>query len=271
MPSIRTSRVFLICTAITFGLVSGFSAVAQAEVPRMPYAAPEDAGMSTAHLRYIDTVVAEGLRIGRMPGCVVLIGRHGKIVFEKAYGNRAVAPQTEVMTVDTIFDMASITKPVATATSIMQLVERGDLRLRDKVSYYIPEFSKNGKQDVTIYQLLTHQSGFIPDNADADYLQGPEIAFQKIFALTPQASPGTKFIYSDVGFIVLGELVRRLSGKSVAEFSRENLFQPLEMKDTRFLPNKELESRIAPTEQRKGKWLRGQVHDPRAEYLGGVA
>lgn len=242
-----------------------------AEVPKLPRAKPEEVGMSSAHLKHIDEVVAEGLKIGRMPGCVVMVGRQGRVVFEKAYGQRAVAPTAEPMTLDTVFDMASITKPLATATSIMLLVERGDLRLRDKVSYYIPEFAKNGKQDVTIYQLLTHQSGFIPDNADVDYQQGPEVAFQKIFALTPQAPPGTKFIYSDVGFIVLGDLVKRLTGKNVHEFSKEHVYQPLGMTETTFLPGKEFTPRIAPTEQRKGKWLRGQVHDPRAEYLGGVA
>jgi CubicO group peptidase (beta-lactamase class C family) len=244
---------------------------AAAGVPRLPHAKPEEVGMSATHLKNIDAVVVEGLKIGRMPGCVVMIGRQGRIVFEKAYGQRAVSPEPEAMTVDTVFDLASITKPLATATCIMQLIERGDLRLRDKVSYYIPEFSKNGKQDVTIYQLLTHQSGFIPDNADVDYLQGPDTAFQKIFALTPQAPPGSKFIYSDVGFIVLGDLVRRLSGKNVHEFSQEHIYQPLGMTETTYLPGKELAPRIAPTEQRKGKWLRGQVHDPRAEYLGGIA
>lgn len=267
-------RVIWVCFVMCLSLacMSFFrGAVVLAEVPKLPHAKPEEVGMSAAHLDNIDLVVTEGLKIGRMPGCVVLIGRKGRIVFEKAYGQRAVTPTAESMTVDTVFDLASITKPLATATSIMLLVERGDLRLRDKVSYYIPEFSKNGKQDVTIFQLLTHQAGFVPDNADADYLQGPEVAFQKIFALTPQAPPGTKFIYSDVGFIVLGDLVKRLSGKNLHEFSQEHVFQPLGMNDTTYLPNSKLTARIAPTEQRKGKWLRGQVHDPRAEYLGGIA
>lgn len=272
MPNSRIHRNAIHLWAVT---VVCWSVVAtqtlQAEIPRLPHAKPEEVGMSSAHLKNIDTVVAEGLKIGRMPGCVVLIGRQGKIVFEQAYGQRAVAPVAEQMTIDTVFDLASITKPMATATSIMVLIERGDLRLRDKVSYYFPDFAKNGKQDVTIYQLMTHQSGFIPDNADVDYLQGPEVAFQKIFALTPQSPPGTKFIYSDVGFIVLGELVKKLSGKNVHEFSHEHIFQLLEMRETTYLPPVELEPRIAPTEKRKDKWMRGQVHDPRANYLGGIA
>jgi len=273
MPYPHSCRCFHGCILLLTLLVgiSWGDSTALAEVPKLPRSKPEDVGMSSVHLKYIDTAIAEGLKIGRMPGCVVMIGRNGKIVFEKAYGHRAVAPTSELMTIDTVFDMASITKPMATAMSIMILIERGELRLRDKVSYFIPEFSKNGKQDVTIYQLLTHQSGFIPDNADADYQQGPEVAFQKIWALTPQAPPGTKFIYSDVGFIVLGELVKKLTGKNVHEFSRNNIFQPLGMTDTSYLPPERLIPRIAPTEKRRGKWLRGQVHDPRAEYLGGVA
>lgn len=271
MPSFSFLRSPLLALTLVIGWTLTSSQVVLGEVPRLPRGEPETVRMDGKHLQHIDSVVLEGLKIGRMPGCVVLIARHGKIVFEKAYGQRAVAPEAEAMTVDTVFDLASITKPMATATSIMLLVERGDLRLRDKVSYYIPEFSKNGKQDVTIYQLLTHQSGFIPDNADADYQQGSEVAFQKIFALTPQSPPGTKFIYSDVGFIVLGELVKKLSGKNVHEFSREHIFQPLEMHETGYLPREELKPRIAPTEQRKGNWLRGEVHDPRAAYLGGIA
>lgn len=272
MPSFKTRYVrILVWILSTTGWSLMSSPFALAEVPKLPHSEPAAVGMSAAHLRHIDAAVLDGLKIGRMPGCVVLVGRHGKIVFEKAYGQRAVLPDPEPMTVDTVFDLASITKPMATATSIMLLIERGDLRLRDKVSYYIPEFSKNGKQDVTIYQLLTHQSGFIPDNADADYQQGSDVAFEKIFALTPQSPPGTKFIYSDVGFIVLGELVKKLSGKNVHEFSREHIFQPLEMRETSYLPSQELVPRIAPTEQRKGKWLRGEVHDPRAAYLGGIA
>lgn len=271
MPSFQFHRAPMLAWIFVIGSSLTGGDFALAEVPRLPHCEPQAVGMSARQLQHIDSVVLEGLKIGRMPGCVVLIARHGKIVFEKAYGQRAVAPEAEAMTIDTVFDLASITKPMATATSVMLLVERGDLRLRDKVSYYIPEFSKNGKQDVTIYQLLTHQSGFIPDNADADYQQGQDIAFQKIFALTPQSPPGTKFIYSDVGFIVLGELVKKLSGKNVHEFSREHIFQPLEMHETSYLPSQELEARIAPTEQRKGRWLRGEVHDPRAEYLGGIA
>jgi CubicO group peptidase (beta-lactamase class C family) len=266
----RYPRCWLIASLLTMGIMLAGSPV-RGEAPKLPRAKPDSVGMSAEQLRFIDVVVAEGLKIGRMPGCVVMIGRQGHVIFEKSYGQRSVSPVAEPMTIDTMFDMASITKPMATATSIMILVDRGELRLRDKISYYIPEFSKNGKQDVTVFQLLTHQGGFIPDNADADYQQGQEIALQKIFALSPQVPPGSKFIYSDVGFIVLGELVQRITGKNVHEFSRDNIFQPLGMSETTYLPHEKFVPRVAPTEKRKGKWLRGQVHDPRAEYLGGIA
>src|SRR5438105_2387926 len=175
------------------------------------------------------------------------------------------------MTADTIFDVASLTKVVATATSVMILVERGQVRLGDPVARYIPEFAEMGKRGITLEQLLTHRSGFPPDNDIKDYEQGPEKAFESIWHLTTAADPGSRFIYSDVNFIVLAELVRRVSGKPLDEFAAENIFRPLGMKDTGFKPPASLQTRIAPTEKRGDHWMRGEVHDPRAFLLGGVA
>ncbi|NOX53626.1 MAG: beta-lactamase family protein, partial [Planctomycetes bacterium] len=200
---------------ILFLLVAGASAVAG-----LPRTVPERVGMRADVLSRIDAVVAKGLEQGRMPGCVVCIGRRGFIVFRKAYGFRQLLPKKERMTSDTLFDLASLTKPVATATSIMLLVERGQIRLRDEVADHIPEFGQNGKEDITIEQLLTHQGGLIPDNPLADYKDGPEKAMERIFALKPKVEPGTRFIYTDVGFIVLGELVRRVSGRPLDVFAR---------------------------------------------------
>lgn len=239
-----------------------------AELPRVDAAS---VGMDQQHLQRIDDVVAEALSQQKMPGCVVCIGRHGKIVFLKAYGQRQLKPEPLPMTVDTVFDMASITKPMATATSIMQLVERGKLRLGDKVASLIPEFAVNDKDSITIRDLLIHQSGLLPDNPLADYQDGPDEAMRRIYDLKLQAPTGSKFIYSDVNYILLGEIVRRVSGKSVHEFSRENLFQPLGMAETGYLPAESLRKRAAPTEERDGHWMQGEVHDPRAFKLGGVA
>jgi len=240
-------------------------------VAALPHGKPEEAGMDAAHLARIDAIVAEGLAEKRMPGCVVCIGRRGKIVMLKAYGNKQVKPSTVPMTTDTVFDMASITKPVATATSIMLLVERGQLKLGQRVADLIPEFGVNDKAQITIFDLLTHQSGLIADNPLADYANGAEEALKKIYALKLQAPLGTRFIYSDVNFILLGEIVRRVSGRPLDEFSRENIFKPLGMRDTGYLPPEELRKRAAPTEERDGRWIQGEVHDPRAFKMGGVA
>jgi uncharacterized protein YbbC (DUF1343 family) len=237
----------------------------------LPVAAPEAVRMSAQQLAYIDEAIADEIARKQLPGAVVLVSRQGKIVWRKAYGNRALEPQPEAMTLDTIFDLASLTKVVATATSVMILVERGKLRLGDPVARYIPEFGEMGKKTITVEQLLTHRSGLIADNPLEDYQHGVEKAWEKIWQLAPMAETGSKFIYSDVNFEVLGELVRRLSGKPLNEFAAENIFRPLGMKDTGFAPAQALQARVAPTEQREGRWMRGEVHDPRAHLLGGVA
>jgi uncharacterized protein YbbC (DUF1343 family)/CubicO group peptidase (beta-lactamase class C family) len=267
--------------------------------------APSAVGMSPTHLTNLDKIIEAEILNKQLPGAVVIVGRQGKIVWRRAYGNRALEPQPEPMTVDTIFDLASLTKVVATATSIMILAERGLVRLGDTVARYIPEFAEMGKKNITVEQLLVHRSGLIADNDIKDYEQGPEKAMQNIWLLAPLAEAGSKFIYSDVNYIVLAEIVRRVGGKPVDEFAEENIFRPLGMKETGYLPLKrfgdKVKSRIAPTEKRGGDakvesdgekasgeesktggdskssqssqalWMRGEVHDPRAYLLGGVA
>jgi uncharacterized protein YbbC (DUF1343 family)/CubicO group peptidase (beta-lactamase class C family) len=229
------------------------------------------AGMDPAIDRRIEPLVEQSIERGDMPGCVVLIGRRAGIVFEKAYGNRAVEPDTVPMTVDTVFDMASLTKPVATATSAMILIERGQLRLQDKVAKFFPDFAANGKEDVTIEQLLIHSAGLIPDNSLKDYDDGWKSALPKICDLEPIAEPGKQFKYSDVGFILLGKIIEEVSGKPVNDFADEEVFEKLGMKETGYLPPDELKARAAPTEKRDGEWLVGVVHDPRAAKMDCVA
>ncbi len=244
----------------------------EAGVPRrLPGAAAQAVGMRQDVLNRIDAVAAEGLRRKLMPGCVVLVARRQRVVFHRAYGSRSLQPAREPMTPDTIFDLASLTKPLSTATSVMKLVEQGKIELGAPVARYIPEFAANGKADVTVLQLLTHQGGLIPDNSIRDYDDGAEQAMKKIFALPLYVQPGTKFVYTDVGYIVLAEVVRRVSGLDVARFAAENVYRPLGMLETGFVPASELRARVAPTEQREGKWMRGDVHDPRAYRLGGIA
>ncbi len=239
--------------------------------PQLPEVPPADAAVDAARLAEIDQAVAQAIEAKRIPGCVVAIGRHGKVVLLRAYGNRQVEPSPIAMTVDTVFDLASLTKPVATATSVMLLVEAGRIRLDDPVAKHLPEFGRKGKDAVTVLQLLTHQGGLMPDNALRDYLDGPEKAWQRIFDLALSAPPGSKFIYSDVGFLVLGKLVERVSGKPLNEFAESRIFKPLGMDDTGYVPDEARRRRAALTERRGNQWIQGEVHDPRAYHLGGVA
>lgn len=238
-----------------------------AEVPVVTAAS---LGLNQRQLDRIDAMVEAEIEAKRLPGCVVAIGRTGGTGFLKAYGNRRLEPSVEPMTVDTLFDMASLTKPIATATSVMILVEQGKLRLQNPIAEYLPEFAQNGKGSITVEDLLVHRGGLIPDNALKDYEDGVEKAWERLFAL-PTDEPGKRFIYSDVGFLTLGEVVRRVSGKNMAEFAAENIFKPLGMNESGYVPAQQLRERAATTEKRDGEWIRGEVHDPRAFLLDGVA
>ena len=219
----------------------------------------------------IDAAVAEAIAKHECPGAVVLVGQRDAIVFEKAYGDRALAPTTRPMTTDTIFDLASLSKSVATATSVMILVDRKQIDLDAPVARYLPEFGNHGKERITVEQLLRHRGGLVPDNSMKDYAGGPREAIAAIMRSAPQTTPGTRFAYTDVGFIVLGELVERVSGKPLDVFAHDEVFVPLNMSHTAYAPAMAWRDRIAPTERRNGAWIVGEVHDPRAFALGGVA
>ncbi|GIW98198.1 MAG: hypothetical protein KatS3mg111_1531 [Pirellulaceae bacterium] len=242
--------------------------VARTDVPTVT---AEEVGFDGQRLAQIAPLVEQAIAAGNMPGCVICVGRHGKIAYLNAFGLRKVAPDAEPMTIDTLFDLASLTKPVATATSIMRLVEEGRLRLDDRVAKYLPTFGSHGKDAIRVVDLLVHQSGLTPDNPLADYRQGPEKAWEKICDLRLIAPVGQQFKYSDVNFIVLGKLVEAISGWPLDQFAAKKIFQPLGMLETGFNPPPELQARAAPTEKRDGQWMRGVVHDPRAYLLGGVA
>ncbi|HTK74746.1 MAG TPA: exo-beta-N-acetylmuramidase NamZ domain-containing protein, partial [Gemmataceae bacterium] len=228
-------------------------------------------GADLKGLDRIEHVVHDAIQRHDIPGAVVAVLHRGEVVYRKAFGNRAVKPAEEPMTVDTVFDLASLTKPLATATSVMKLVEQGKLKIDEKVVTYWPEFAAHGKDVLTLEHLLRHTSGLIADNPISDYADGPAKALERICQLTPRSKPGERFVYSDVNFIVLGVLAERVSGMRLDEFAKRNIYVPLGMRDTGFLPGDSLKSRCAPTEQREGRWMRGEVHDPRAYALGGVA
>jgi len=231
----------------------------------------------------MDTVITEAIDAGKLPGCVLVVGRRDEVLLRKVYGSRAVLPERVAMTADTVFDLASLTKPVATATSVMMLVERGKIDLAAPASRYVPELAK--LPPFTVEQLLVHTSGLPAATPVSDYALDRAAAadagvapglerralMQRLGELKLKNQPGEKFVYSDVGFVVLEEIVRRRSGKDLATFAKEEIFTPLGMSETGFLPPGELRARAAPTEQRDGAWMIGDVHDPRAFALGGVA
>ncbi len=243
----------------------------------LPDAKPETLGFDPTRLSYVDEAIARAVAEKKVPGAVVVVGRRGRIALARAYGKRSLEAPEEAMTRDTAFDLASLTKPIATATSVMVLLERGWLRLGDRAVDHLPELKGGGKDAITIEQLLRHRSGLIADNPIGDYANGPEVAWRKVAELDLESAPGEKFAYSDVGFLVLGRLVERVSGQSLDDFARATLFDPLGMIATGFRPIGAMPddptplTQVAPTEPANGGMLRGVVHDPRARALGGVA
>lgn len=230
--------------------------------------------LSEKALAALAPVVEEAIRAGKCPGAVLLVGHQGKVVYRRSFGHRALVPEKLAMTPDTIFDMASLTKVMATAPAIMQLVEQGKIRLEDPVEKYWPEFKSNGKETISISELLTHYSGLRPDLDLIPAWTGYETGLRKILFERPVAPPGTRFIYSDINFETLGEIVRQVSGQPLDVYCAEHIFKPLGMKDTGFKPASALRSRIAPTQYQSGtsgKLLLGEVHDPTAYITGGVA
>ncbi|HKE01636.1 MAG TPA: exo-beta-N-acetylmuramidase NamZ domain-containing protein, partial [Planctomycetota bacterium] len=244
--------------------------------PPLRDASPESVGMDSERLARIDAAVRASIERGETQGAVVVVGRRGRVVFRKAFGQRSLDPP-EPMTADTVFDLASLTKVIATAASVMALVEDGTLRLEDRVVRHVPEFASGGgdRDRVTIEQLLVHRAGLAADDPLDLYVGTPEEIFARKRARPLASAPGARFAYSDVGYEELGELVRRVSGTPLDAFAAERVFKPLGMSDASFRPAGRASaipaSRVAPTGKRDGRWMRGEVHDPRAFALGGVA
>jgi uncharacterized protein YbbC (DUF1343 family) len=218
-----------------------------------------------------DAAIQRAINDKKIPGAVLVVGHEGKVIYRKAYGKRVLVPTEEPMTLDTIFDIASLTKVTATTPAIMKLFEQGKVRMADKVTDYLPEF-QDGRSEITIQQLMTHFSGLRPDVELVPVWSGYQVGIDKALHEKPANPPGAKFVYSDINFILLGEIVRRISGESLSQFALETIYTPLHMTDTMFQPPADLKPRIAPTERQKdGEILRGVVHDPTARYMGGIA
>ncbi|MGA2848707.1 MAG: serine hydrolase [Terracidiphilus sp.] len=218
-----------------------------------------------------DRILNAAVESHQIPGAVLVIGHHGKVVYRHCYGSRSLEPVQERMTIDTVFDMASLTKPLITATAVMQLYEQGRLSPNDPVSTYLPDFAANGKQDITIRQLLTHYSGLPPDLSLADPWEGKQEAYTRAFAVEPVHPAGVQFVYSDINFIVLGALVEKISGLTLDEYAQRFIIAPLGLTHTRYLPPASWKPLIAPTQYDQGLMIRGAVHDPTSRRMGGVA
>ena len=259
--ALRLILAGLVCQAV----VSCATAVTPAA------AAPPSAKMTPAEGRAaIGAIMREEIASGNLPGAVIVVGVGDKVVLREAYGERAVLPDRSPATVETIYDAASLTKVMATAVAIQQLVERGMIDLDRPAAAYWPAFAANGKADITVRQLLTHYAA-LPAGIPTRAWSGTEGALDAIVALKPVAPPGSRFIYSDVDFIVLGELVRRVSGQPLDAYAAANIFEPLGMRNTGFRPPAMLKNRIAPADVERGELRWGEVQDPIAFRMGGVA
>lgn len=267
---------------VIFLTVMLISEVALAELP-LPVARPEQAGLDSHKLAALDQLMLDSLNHKDFPGAVILVVRQGKIVWRKAYGQSQLVPSAEPMKIDMLFDLASVTKPVATATAVMILVEQGKLRLWDKVRTYIPEFTPYLKEgglpgeEARLFHLLTHTSGLPPytdpEEVAAKYGDpcSTEDLVKHIAGLRKELPPGREFVYSCLNYITLARIVKLVSGDDLADFSRKKIFAPLGMKDTMFNPPAELRPRCVPTEVINGQPLRGVVHDPLARLQGGIS
>lgn len=243
---------------------------------------PAPAGQfDLTRLERVSTLVDEAIAAGATPGAIVVVGNAAGTVWQTVRGQRAVQPQAEALTLDTVFDVASLTKPVATTTAVMMLVEDGRLRLNDRVATYVPGFEVHDKRDITLRHLMTHTSGLRPDVDLLPEWSGYDRAIELAVAEVPMSRPDERFVYSDINYFLLGHIVGLVSGQPLDVFTRERIFVPLGMHDTMFNPPPALRARIAPTERctpfgypctgATGEWLRGVVHDPTARRMNGVA
>ena len=253
----------------------------------LPVASPESVDMDSRRLARIDTIVERYIAEEAIPGAVVGVMRHGKVVYRKAFGKRQVVAADEDMTLDTRFDLASLTKPVAVATSVMQLVERGDITLGDRVDKYIPKFrgwaTKESLRDtvnIRIADLLTHTSG-LPAYVSLKRLKTtyPKAEFpcrdsviHYIASCDRVATARTAKLYSCLNYITLAYIVEQVTGMPIDEYAETNIFKPLGMYNTCYMPSDEYSALVVPTMSEAGVALRGVVHDPLArEGMGGVS
>jgi CubicO group peptidase (beta-lactamase class C family) len=263
---------------LSLSVIFTFAALLAQPLPRVT---PDKAGMDPARLSNVDAIIENSIKIGEVPGAVLAVVRDGKMVYLKSYGNKSVYPKVEKMDVNTVFDLASVSKPLGTAIAFMQLVEQGKIRLTDNVSMYIPGFKgyenpEGGRPiDIRIIDLLTHSSGLPPYAPAAELVAkygspAPEGLIEYIATCKRDFKPGAKFQYSCLNFITLQNVLQNVTGVKLEEYAQKNVFDVLGLKNTTFNPKPEMYAKIAPTEkQADGTVILGKVHDPLARLLNG--
>tara|TARA_A100001037_G_scaffold300929_1_gene329417 strand:+ start:194 stop:1405 length:1212 start_codon:yes stop_codon:yes gene_type:complete len=240
---------------------------------RWPEAPPPSAALrSTFHLNKLHAIgkaIGKARAAGHLPGAVTWI-EHNGVHDAKTHGKLSEKPKHALAHLDSIYDVASLTKAVATTPAMLRLWEQAKLGLDDKVAQHLPEFAGDGRDTITIRHLLTHTSGLRP-GISLEGWDGHDECIAKCCAEIPQHPPGAVFIYSDINFQLLNEIIRRTSKHPIDAFCQQEIFNPLKMKDTGYNPPPSKYNRIAPTTLENGRWLHGTVHDPWARKTQGIA
>jgi CubicO group peptidase (beta-lactamase class C family) len=236
-------------------------------------ASPAEGGFRADAMTEPDRIVEAAVASRAFPGAVLAVGREGQLVHLRAFGRLTYDEGASAVHTDTVYDLASLTKVVATTTMAMILVDEGRLDLGKRVSDFLPGFRGGARDLVTVERLLTHSSGLPAHLPLYLEIRGKEAYVQRICATELEYAPGTQSIYSDLGVILLGEILERVAGEPLDAFARRRIFDPLGMRDTLYLPGPDFLARIAPTEidPWRGRLLRGEVHDENAQALGGIA
>ncbi|MCG6924731.1 MAG: serine hydrolase [Acidobacteria bacterium] len=266
-PPVRWATVAILTAALAGRALSAVGSDA------LPAATPEAAGFRAEGLADVDRLLESAVSDRAFPGAVLAIGRHGSLVRFRAFGRLSYEPGAPEVRTDTLYDLASLTKVVATTTVAMTLVDEGRLDLDARVADVVPEFSGGAKDRVRVRQLLTHTGGLLWWDRLYEQLRGRPAYLERILEMDLDYDPGTKMVYSDLGIILLSEVLQRLAGEPLEAMARRRVVEPLGMRDTQYLPPVGLRPRIAPTERDpwRGRVLLGEVHDENAFALGGVA
>ncbi len=273
----KFSILILLILFITYPVLESYSQLRQ-NVKSISYHSDLPPRYDEKRFYSLDSIINKSITDSAFPGAVILVQKDGKIIYDKAYGYYTYDTASGKVSVNTLYDLASLTKVIATTTATMICYDRGLFNLDDKVSNYLPQFGVKGKENVTIRNLLVHDSGLRPDipsyKAFDSVKKKEQGVMEEIFNDTLIYPTGTEMVYSDLNFILMGKIIEKVTGMILDKFCNANIFEPLGMKNTMFNPPKSLINRIAPTENDdywRHRQIRGTVHDETSQLLNGVA